>query len=213
MIRQRIRVRFAKEGTLRFISHHDLMRVFERALRRAGLPLRLSEGYNPRPRMSFPLALGVGAESADEVMEFELSDWLAVGEIGRRLAAQMPAGLRVTGVEVTDPRAKARVASCRYAVGVRGADPSDVASRVEAFRRADEQVVEVERKGEVSRIDLKASVAEIDASGTDIVFTVDATGRKVPRPEFVLKGLGYDPDDQPERFAIKRTAVNLTASA
>ena len=73
MLVQRIRTRFRKTGELKAISHLDLMRTFERALRRTGLPLRMSEGFNPRPRLSFPAALPVGIEGLNEIMEFDLT--------------------------------------------------------------------------------------------------------------------------------------------
>ena len=92
-MKQRVRLTFRKEGALRFISHHDVMRTFERILRRTGLPLHASAGFNPRPRISFPAALGVGIASEGEVCEFDLDGWVAPDEIRERVAAQMPAGL------------------------------------------------------------------------------------------------------------------------
>jgi hypothetical protein len=74
MVRLRVRVRFSKQGDLRLIGHRDLMRCFERLFRRAGLRLRFSEGFHPKPRMTFPLALAVGIEGTDEVMELELAE-------------------------------------------------------------------------------------------------------------------------------------------
>ncbi len=73
MIRQRVRIRFRKEDDLRLISHRDLVRTLERLFRRAELPLGMSEGFHPKPRMSFPSALAVGIAGTDEVMELELS--------------------------------------------------------------------------------------------------------------------------------------------
>ncbi len=78
MIRVRFRLRFRKREDLRWISHHDLVRTVERWLRRAGLPLRRSEGFHPKPKLSFPSALALGIAALDEVMEFELT------EAGRR---------------------------------------------------------------------------------------------------------------------------------
>ena len=75
------RIRFEKAERMRFLSHHDLMRLFERAFRRTGLPLRMTEGYNPHPVISFPTALALGIESLDEVVEFELSRWTAPRQI------------------------------------------------------------------------------------------------------------------------------------
>src|SRR5204862_153823 len=93
------RVRFSKTGKLRFLSHHDLMRLFERALRRTGMPLRMTEGYNPHPVLSFPTALGLGIESLDEVLEFELTSWTAPRQIEKLLGEQLPEGIRVASAE------------------------------------------------------------------------------------------------------------------
>ena len=73
MVRLRVRIRFSKQGDLRLIGHRDLMRCLERLFRRAGLALSFSEGFHPKPRMTFPLALAVGIEGLDEVMELELA--------------------------------------------------------------------------------------------------------------------------------------------
>lgn len=107
--RQKLRIRFAKRGDLRFISHHDLMRLWERACRRAALPLRMSEGFNPRPRLSFPLSLAVGIEGREEVAEVQLDDWLAPAEVQRRLQAALPADVALAEVAAVDPQRKAAV--------------------------------------------------------------------------------------------------------
>ena len=74
MVRLRVRIRFSKQGDLRLIGHRDLMRCLERVFRRAGLALGFSQGFHPKPRMTFPLALAVGIEGLDEVMEVELAE-------------------------------------------------------------------------------------------------------------------------------------------
>ena len=74
MVRHRVRIRFCKQGDLRWIGHRDLMRCMERLFRRAALPLGMSQGFHPKPRMSFPAALAVGIAAMDEVMELELAE-------------------------------------------------------------------------------------------------------------------------------------------
>ena len=74
MIRQRIRVRFSKQGRLKFVGHKDLLRTLESLFRRARLPLAMSCGFHPKVRMSFPSALALGYESIDEVLELEMND-------------------------------------------------------------------------------------------------------------------------------------------
>ena len=83
MVRLRVRIRFSKQGDLRLIGHRDLMRCLERVFRRAGLALSFSEGFHPKPRMTFPLALAVGIEGLDEVMEVELAESYTAEELLR----------------------------------------------------------------------------------------------------------------------------------
>ena len=75
MSRQRVRIRFSKQGRLKFIGHNDLLRTLESLFRRARLPLAMSAGFHPKVRMSFPCALALGYESIDEVLELEMQDF------------------------------------------------------------------------------------------------------------------------------------------
>jgi len=103
MIQQKVEIRFEKGEALRFISHHDLMRALQRAVRRAGLPVRLTEGFNPRPRIVFPVALEVGVASLDEAAEIELTQCLALQVIHQRLCAALPPGLTLTTIKELPP--------------------------------------------------------------------------------------------------------------
>lgn len=86
---------FRKDGDLRWISHRDCLRLLERSLRRAGLRLSLSQGFHPKPRFSFPLALALGWEGHAEWMEVELQDDLSPDHVRDRLNANLPEGLRI----------------------------------------------------------------------------------------------------------------------
>src|SRR3989304_638137 len=99
MVRSRGRLRFCKQDALRLIGHLALMRCFERIFRRASLPLGMSQGFHPKPRMTFPLPLAVGIEGREEVMEVELAEPLGAEEVFSRLKAQAPAGLIPPSVE------------------------------------------------------------------------------------------------------------------
>src|SRR5262245_4685643 len=99
----KIRLRFAKRDDLRLVSHHDLMRCVERMLRRAALPVAESQGFNPRPKVSFPLALALGIEGRREVLELELTEALAPEEVRDRLAAVAPPGLELAEAEAIGP--------------------------------------------------------------------------------------------------------------
>jgi hypothetical protein len=117
------RIRFTKAGDLRLVSHHDLMRCFERMLRRAALPFRSTGGFHPTPRLVFALSLPLGVAGLDEVAELELTEPVGPDEVHRRLAEQAPPGLEVLSVRRVEAKATARVRRAFYRVKVAGALP------------------------------------------------------------------------------------------
>jgi len=119
MDRPRVRIRFGKQGQLRWIGHRDLARLWERTLRRAGLRLAHSQGFHPKPKMSFPLALAVGIPSEDEVMEIELAEPCSPDQLEAQLVAHAPAGLQIKQIELLPPGApKAQVRAVHYQIAV-----------------------------------------------------------------------------------------------
>lgn len=95
----RIRIHFTKRGDLRWISHRDLARAWERLLRRAELELAFSQGFHPKPKISFPSALPLGIEALDEVVELELIGAFDLADVGQRIAQQMPAGMDLLSID------------------------------------------------------------------------------------------------------------------
>ena len=95
----RINFKFSKKGDMRFISHLDLMRLFTRALRRAELPLKISEGFSPHPRLSIKRALKLGVESEHEEAMIVLTRPVMLEEFQRVLQPQLPEGITITHVE------------------------------------------------------------------------------------------------------------------
>ena len=87
MVRRRYRLRFSKRGNLRFIGHRDLLRAVERVLRRARLPVAMSQGFHPKPRVSYLSALPLGFSSDDEAMELILDEELSPDDLLARLNA------------------------------------------------------------------------------------------------------------------------------
>lgn len=92
---QRIRVKYRKGEEVKFISHRDLMRAFQRAVQRAGLPIAYSQGFNPHMKISWGKALKVGATSEEEFAELELKSWVKPLELMSRLNQQLPKGLEI----------------------------------------------------------------------------------------------------------------------
>lgn len=90
---------FTKKGPLRYISHLDLMRLFVRAMRRAGLPLKMTQGFSPHPKFSIKRALKLGVESEHEEAAIVLRGLVAADEFSKKLQEQLPQGIEVKNVE------------------------------------------------------------------------------------------------------------------
>jgi radical SAM-linked protein len=117
----RIRITFVKQGALRYTGHLDLHKLWERAARRAELPLAYSQGFHPQPKMNMAAALPLGFSSRCEVMDMKLEHEVPLNDLPTRLNETLPPGLQVVDVQQVDERAPAlqtRVASAEYEVTV-----------------------------------------------------------------------------------------------
>ncbi len=126
--RDKLRIRFRKDGALRLLSHHDLMRCFERMLRRAALPVRQTQGFHPKPRLVFALSLPLGVIGCEEAVELELDETLPPEEVRERLVRQAPPGLTILSLRRIDFKAGAQVHSLTYRIAL-PADRSAEAAR------------------------------------------------------------------------------------
>ncbi|WP_066632564.1 TIGR03936 family radical SAM-associated protein [Desulfolucanica intricata] len=106
----RYRVMFSKTGPTRYISHLDLLKAFERALRRAGLPMAFSQGFNPHPKISFAAPIPVGVSGEEEYMDIELTQELIPEKVKESLISAVPGGLKIKDVRQVEPRAKSTMA-------------------------------------------------------------------------------------------------------
>jgi radical SAM-linked protein len=183
------RIRFTKTGKLRFLSHHDLMRLFERALRRTGLPLRMTEGYNPHPVIAFPTALGLGIESVDEVLEFELSSWSAPRLIEKQLGEQLPGGVSVVSAEAFDRRDRSRIEYVEYEASC----PGQGAAMPEGIRRflaMKECPVERPSDKGSKTVEIRRYVLGADSDGDRVFLRIRVTDQGTAKPEEVLRAIG-----------------------
>lgn len=182
------RLRFSKRGRERFLSHLDLARLFTRALRRSGLPVRYSEGFTPRPALSFPLALGIGIESLDEIVEIELSEDLRPEDVRDRLNAQLPEGVRLLAAERFDRKDRIRVESVEYEV-VEPPAPEDAVSRAEALMKRAEVRVHRERGEDSKEVDIRPYLECIRVEAGRWILVLKVTDGGSARPVEVLQAL------------------------
>ena len=94
----KVRIKFSKEGPMKFVGHLDTMRYFQKALRRAELPVAFSGGYSPHMIMSFAVPLGVGMESLGDYFDLEMAEDMPTAEIAARLEGQMAEGMHIVSV-------------------------------------------------------------------------------------------------------------------
>ena len=223
MFRQRLRLWFRVVGDLRFLSHHDTMRLWERALRRAGLPLRMSEGFNPRPRMSLPEPRSVGVASDAEILEFELADWVSPDAILAGLGRQVPEGIRITSLDLVRPTDKARPEAVVY-VADPPSPPADLADRIARLLAADRLPIVRHRPTGDKPLDARLFIESVemdgpfgeaqdrpfgDAQDRPRVRMVLRTGPKgTVRPDEVLRLLGFDAEAI-ARADIRRSEIRL----
>src|SRR3989339_832764 len=92
-------MRFTKSGKARFLSHRELLNLIEQAIRRSAIPIVFSEGFNPRPRISFPTALPLGISSDNEIMYFQLSEWMNQNEMMQKINKVLIEGVTVVNIE------------------------------------------------------------------------------------------------------------------
>lgn len=210
-----VRFRFTKLGKIRFTSQRDVARMWERALRRTGLPVAWSGGFSPRPLLSFGLALPTGCESLAEYLDVRLEgdapdpprQGLETGpELARTLSDALPNGLVVTAcaaLEAGRDSLQQEVTSCNWEVEVFGLTAGELAKRVQRLLDAPSVVIQRERKGRRVQDDLRPAVrslalvgeAESGAPGAPAASRLAANLATQPRgvrPRELLEGLGAE---------------------
>ncbi|HET8659573.1 MAG TPA: TIGR03936 family radical SAM-associated protein [Micromonosporaceae bacterium] len=171
---QRIRIRYAKRGRLRFTSHRDFARAFERALRRAGTPVAYSQGFTPHPKISYASAAPTGAASEAEYLEIGLQRTVDPAALRKALDAALSPGLDV--LEAVEARGSGglaeRIDAARWRVELPGVAPAALDAAVAAFLAAPEVVVERLTKQGRRPVDARAAVVSIEVvHSTEVVHT------------------------------------------
>lgn len=210
----RYRIRFSKRGALRFISHHDLMRVFELALRRSDLKVRYTEGFNPHPKVSFALALPLGVESLDEIVDIDILHEDAAPapeDVVRRLGKEMPQGLELTdaGIATGRPQVAAVEYECELPSDKEGL--AQVRDRLESFLDSTEFPFSRSRgkKKPPRRFDARAYTLDARLEGPVLKMRLAMGQQGGMKPTDLLTILQLDPD----RLLVTKTRTILAAES
>jgi radical SAM-linked protein len=197
----KMRLRFAKRGKLRFTSHRDVARAFERALRRAGLPMAYSQGYSPHPKISWVGAAPTGVASEAEYLEIQLTEHPDPELVRAALDAALPEGLAVLEAVQAGPGGLAeRIEAGAWRIEVDGVSGEQLRKAVQALLAVPTVLVERVTKDGRRSIDARAAIISLDVE--DLPGVPDRLGRcgiliavvrqvsPAVRPDDVLGALG-----------------------
>jgi radical SAM-linked protein len=171
---RRIRFRFSKTGKVRFTSHRDVARMWERALRRSRLPVALSQGFSPHPLLSFGLALPTGCESLGEYLDARLdearSDEVPYADLPELLTPLLPDGVEVQAagaIGMAEGSLQQEVGSCDWELEVRGVVGQELQERVELLLAAPSLTITRERKGRQTEDDIRPAILTLAVTHQD----------------------------------------------
>ena len=211
----RIQITFTKQGALRYTGHLDLHKLWERAARRAELPLAYSQGFHPQPKMSLAAALPLGYSSRCEVLDMRLEKDIPLEGLRDKLQETLPSGIQVLSIEQTEDRAPAlqtQVVSAEYEVNLRETvDGSELKRKIDSVMES-ESIIRTRRDKEY---DLRPLIESLtltptplpEGEGQEVRVLMELSAREgaTGRPEEVLDVLGI----AFEETRIERVRLNF----
>jgi len=203
---------FALGGDLRFISHHDTLRLFRRALARADVPVRYSEGFNPHPKIMIPLPRPVGIASRDEALVVETVRIIDPDHTLPRLQEQLPTEIELISCRRLESGEQVEPQRVLYRLDVHDMKLEDLNERVERLCAA--QDIPIERKSpktkQVRQVNIRPYLLDVRTTGDSVEFTLMVTGNGTARPAEIASALGYD--QGPMNHRIERLEVQWSST-
>lgn len=211
----KVRIKFSKAGHTKFIGHLDTMRYFQKAVRRAELPIAFSGGYSPHMIMSFAAPLGVGITSRGEYFDMELTETVSTDEIARRLNDTMAEGFQVISARQVEDgkagKAMSLVAAADYHVGFReGKEPDgDWKTRIPEFLEQKEILISKASKNGEKMVDIRPYIYKMELQGDKIFMMLASASANYTKPETVMNAFIHWLGQEPKPFAcmIERLEV------
>jgi radical SAM-linked protein len=182
-----VRLRYSKLGKLRFTSHRDMARIWERSVRRLQLPIAYSEGFSPRAKLSFGLALPTVFESQAEFVDLTFNEPVEIGTMPEQLTEVLPQGITVTGAVALEGKVASlqeSVEATSWSLFVDG-DHDELQAWSGDLLAADELLVTRERKGKSSTDDVRSAVLAVEVrpnADTDVPAAVEIYAELATKP-------------------------------
>ncbi|MCF6267655.1 MAG: TIGR03960 family B12-binding radical SAM protein [Desulfuromusa sp.] len=167
----RVRLKLSKLGRARMVGHLEYLKMFQRAVRRAKLPIRFSQGFHPMPKISYLEALPMGVSSEAELVDLELLSHVPVDQVINDINVQLPVGFKIVEGKIIpwkSPSPSAAVASSCYRVPLPGSLPEDLSERISSFLDADQILVSRSKKGIEKQVDIRPDVLELSQIGAEL---------------------------------------------
>ena len=188
----KVRIKFSKEGAVKFIGHLDIMRYFQKAIRRADIDIAYSSGFNPHQIMSFASPLSVGHESSGEYFDVELNSLVSEEDVKKRLNEVMVDGISILAVSVLDEKegnAMASVAAADYLISFSEQLnlPTDWKDKLISFYNRETIPVTKKTKKSEKELDLKEGIYALEIRDDKVYLLLDAGSGSNLKPGFVLE--------------------------
>ena len=204
----KVRIKFSKEGPVKFVGHLDTMRYFQKAIRRANLPVAFSGGYSPHMIMSFAAPLGVGLTSNGEYMDIEIKSPIASADAVRQLNEVMVEGMEVLSFRQIEEgkagKAMSLVAAADYTVSFRpGYEPKEGwQERLEAFAKKDSIVILKKTKKSEVETDIRPMIYQLSVDGDQVHMTLATGSAANLKPELVMSAFLKNEGSELDSFAL-----------
>ncbi len=220
----KIRIKFSKHGPLKFIGHLDIMRYFQKVMRRAEIAIKYSEGMSPHQIMSFAAPLGVGLESDGEYLDIEVTSTYSSKEAIARLNSAMAEGIQISAYKLLDekiPNAMSSVAAADYSISIRenyepkfapkGISDPEFAKAFNTLYHQDSIVIMKKTKSSEKEIDLKPYIHMYAIEDNSFIMRLSAGSEVNIKPELVIKALYHSMSEELPEFALCITRKEIYA--
>ncbi len=188
----KVRIKFSKHGPIKFIGHLDIMRFFQKAMRRSGIDIAYTGGFSPHQIMSFAAPLGVGLESNGEYMDVELHSMISSRDVVERLNEASVEGIRILSAKVLPENAgnaMASVAAAEYTVRFRdGRGPScNMRDHLKDFYSQEKILITKETKNGLQEVNIRPGIYALDVVDECVHMLVDASSAGNIKPAYVIE--------------------------
>jgi radical SAM-linked protein len=215
----KLRIKFAKHGNMRFIGHLDIMRFFQKAIRRSGISICYSQGYSPHQIMSFASPLGVGLTSNGEYMDIEVEKSESSKIMCEHLNEQMAEGMNIISCRLLPENAGNAMSiiaaadyTLRFRNGYKPADMKHFKAELEAFIAKDEITILKKTKKSEKEVDIRPMILDMNIDDNDTIFMkVLAGSANNLKPELVMQALYIQSGLKLEPYAFEIQREELYA--